>query len=84
MHSLTNYSNRYLRTLLLITMAAIPGYAQQPELAPEKRSQIEAAASRFLASTHVPGVSVAIVENAVYAWAAGFGMADLENNVPAS
>jgi serine beta-lactamase-like protein LACTB, mitochondrial len=84
MHSLTNFSNRYLRTLLLIIMAAIPAYAQQPELAPEKRSQIEAAASRFMASTHVPGVSVAVVENGAYEWAAGFGFADLENNVPAS
>jgi serine beta-lactamase-like protein LACTB, mitochondrial len=56
----------------------------QPKLSPEKQSQIEAAVSKFMASTHVPGVSVAIVENGVYAWAQGFGFADLENNAPAS
>jgi serine beta-lactamase-like protein LACTB, mitochondrial len=58
--------------------------AQEPELSAEKRTQIEAAVSKFMASTHVPGVSVAIVENGQYEWSAGFGLADLENNVPAS
>ena len=37
-----------------------------------------------MASTHVPGVSVAVVENGEYEWASGFGLADLENNAPAS
>ena len=37
-----------------------------------------------MASTHVPGLSVAVVEDGNYVWAAGFGFADLENNVPAS
>lgn len=46
--------------------------------------QIEAAVSKFMATTHAPGVSVAVVENGEYEWGAGFGFADLENNVPAS
>lgn len=58
--------------------------AQESKLSPEKRSQIEAAVSLFMASTHVPGVSVAVVENGEYEWARGFGLADAENNVPAS
>ena len=58
--------------------------AQGQELSPEKRTQIEAAISKFMASTHVPGVSVAVVENGEYEWAEGFGFADLENNSPAS
>jgi len=37
-----------------------------------------------MASTHVPGVSVAVVENGEYEWASGFGLADVENNTPAS
>ncbi|HKV79001.1 MAG TPA: serine hydrolase domain-containing protein [Candidatus Sulfotelmatobacter sp.] len=57
---------------------------QDQALSPEHRSQIEAAVSRFMASTHVPGLSVAVVEDGKYEWAAGFGFADLENNVPAS
>ena len=66
--------------LILLTTAP----AQDHHLSPEKRTQIEAAVSRFMASTHVPGVSVAVVENGEYEWGAGFGLADAENNVPAS
>src|SRR6202050_4821906 len=58
--------------------------AQNSTLAPEKRTQIEAAVSTFLASTHVPGFCVAVVENGECEWAQGYGFADLENNVPAS
>jgi serine beta-lactamase-like protein LACTB len=58
--------------------------AQQPKLSPEKLSEIEAAVSKFMASTHVPGVSVAVVENGEYEWASGFGVADAENNAPSS
>ena len=58
--------------------------AQEHEFAQQKQTQIEAAVSKFMASTHVPGVSVAVVENGSFEWAGGFGFADLENNVPAS
>jgi len=58
--------------------------AQQPQLAADKRAQIEAAVAKFMSSTHVPGVAVAVVENGQYEWASGFGFADLENNVAAS
>jgi CubicO group peptidase (beta-lactamase class C family) len=75
-----------LLSILVVFVAAIPtpGVAQDSKLAPEKRSQIEAAVSKFMASTHSPGLSVAIVEHGEYEWARGFGFADLENNVPAS
>src|SRR5439155_15819296 len=58
--------------------------AQQREISSEKRPQIEAAVSRFMADTHVPGLSVGVVENGKFEWARGFGLADIENNVPAS
>jgi len=58
--------------------------AQQHALAPEKLTQVQAAVSRFMATTHAPGVAVAVVENGEYEWGGGFGFADLENNVPAS
>jgi serine beta-lactamase-like protein LACTB len=73
----------HLAFLAAIVVAA-PSLAQDSKLAPAKRAQIEAAVNKFMASTHVPGVSVAIVENGEYEWAQGFGFADLENNVPAS
>ena len=69
---------------ILCFAVAVLAAAQQPELGAEKRTQIESAVSRFMASTHVPGVSIAVIENGQYEWAAGFGFADLENNAPAS
>jgi serine beta-lactamase-like protein LACTB len=58
--------------------------AQEYTLAVEKRTLVEAAVSKFMASTHVPGISIAVVENGEIEWVSGFGFADLENNVPAS
>src|ERR1700683_385082 len=76
------------RSLLFVVLffAAFPRFsrAQEHKLSPEKRSQIEAAVTQFMASTHVPGLSVAIVENGEYEWGSGFGLADAENNAPAS
>jgi serine beta-lactamase-like protein LACTB, mitochondrial len=65
-------------------LCALVSQGQDQTLATEKRTQIEAAISKFMASTHVPGLSVAVVEDGKYEWAAGFGFADLENNVPAT
>jgi CubicO group peptidase (beta-lactamase class C family) len=70
-----------LAGLFLLASAA---FAQEREISPEKRGQIEAAVSKFMAATHVPGLSVAVVENGVYEWAGGFGLADVENDVPGS
>src|SRR5438477_5013253 len=79
---------RSLRSLILAVLFcavfARCSQAQENKLSPEKLTQIEAAVSKFMASTHVPGVSIAVVENGEYEWGSGFGFADLENNVPAS
>src|SRR6478752_2544961 len=74
------------RVLLLFVLAAILNSlaAAQQRLAAEKRTQIEAAVSKFMSTTHVPGLSVAVVENSELEWAEGFGFADLENSVPAT
>src|SRR5271169_6538965 len=58
--------------------------AQAGPIAPQKRAQVEAAISRFMAANSIPGVSVAVVENGVAEWSAGFGTADLESFVPAT
>jgi len=77
---------RFAAVLLLVfpIAAANPASAQQPRLSAEKQVQIEAVVNKFMASTHVPGLSVAVMENGDYEWAGGFGLADVENNVPAS
>jgi CubicO group peptidase (beta-lactamase class C family) len=81
-------SHRFLSIIhaLFVLFLATPSPLQSQEstVSKEKRIQIETAVSNFLTSTHVPGVSVAIVENGQYEWGAGFGLADIENNAPAS
>jgi CubicO group peptidase (beta-lactamase class C family) len=77
-----------LFAILLVVLqatACLPvAEAQSDKLSPEKRAQIEAAVSKFMAEKHIPGVSVAVVENAEFVWSSGFGMADMENFVPAT
>jgi serine beta-lactamase-like protein LACTB len=58
--------------------------AQSKGLSSDQRAQIEKAASSFMAANSVPGVSVAVVQDGELVWSAGFGMADLENFVPAT
>jgi serine beta-lactamase-like protein LACTB len=80
------FSARLLKTAVLLAVLNPTRFsaAQEAKLSPAKQSQIEAAISKFMASTHVPGLSAAVVEDGRFEWAAGFGMADLENNVPAT
>ena len=70
--------------VFLCAISSQVAHSQDHQLSPEKRTQIEAAISKFVASSHTPGVSVAVVENGEYVWSEGFGFADLENNAPAS
>lgn len=78
----TKLFSRAAVILFLVSAAISP--AQDSKLSPEKRTSIEAAVAKFMASTHVPGLSVAVVESGEYEWASGFGLADVENNSPAS
>lgn len=48
------------------------------------KAQFEDAVSKFMAANHAPGVSAAVVENGELVWSEGFGLADLENSVPAT
>src|SRR5262249_16456988 len=82
---LKGFAQPSLRLLFALACITAPiANSREPQLSPEKHAQIEAAVSKFMAATHAPGVSVAIVENGAYEWAQGFGFADLENNSPAS
>jgi serine beta-lactamase-like protein LACTB, mitochondrial len=69
---------------LFLLCPVTPSFAQSPQLALDKRTQIETTVSHFMAANHVPGVSVAVVENGAEEWSGGFGYADLENAVPAT
>lgn len=70
--------------LLVFSLKSAPLHAQTKSLPADKRAEIERAASSFMAANSVPGVSVAVVQDGELVWSAGFGMADLENFVPAT
>ena len=65
-------------------LAASCAVAQIGKLSVEKRANIENTISRFMAASRAPGISVAVVQDGEFVWSAGFGMADLENSVPAT
>jgi serine beta-lactamase-like protein LACTB, mitochondrial len=56
--------------------------AEEAKLPREKRVLLESTISKFMTANNVPGLSAAVVLNGEPAWSEGFGMADLENNVP--
>ncbi|HKN76464.1 MAG TPA: serine hydrolase domain-containing protein [Candidatus Acidoferrum sp.] len=70
--------------LLSFFLCPTPLRAQNKILSAEKRAQIEKAASSFMAANSVPGISAAVVQDGELVWSTGFGMADLENFVPAT
>jgi CubicO group peptidase (beta-lactamase class C family) len=74
----------HLAIIAMLSILSASTFALDPKLAPDKQTKVEAAIARFMAANQIPGVSVAIVENNAFEWAAGFGMADLENYVPAT
>jgi CubicO group peptidase (beta-lactamase class C family) len=65
---------------------AVVGCAGGPttRFSPDQQATIESAVSKFMAGGNVPGVSVAVVQNREFVWSKGFGVADLENGVPAT
>src|SRR5687768_4288064 len=77
----------FVLCLLLLspaTRAAAQQAAQQAAALPaEKVKQIEALVASEMTRQKIPGMSVAIVSGGQPRWAAGYGMQDVENNVPA-
>jgi CubicO group peptidase (beta-lactamase class C family) len=76
--------NSYAPPLRILTLFLLVVSCTAQQLSAAKQKQLETAISRFIAAHNVPGLSIAIVENGQYEWSAGFGMADLENSVPAT
>ena len=70
-----------LFTLLLASGCAV---AQTGKFSAENLSKIESAVAKFMEGSKAPGISAAVVQNGEFVWSGGFGMADLENSVPAT
>src|SRR5260221_509684 len=64
-----------LRTLAAALLAAV--MQAQP---PDKQAEVDRIFSAF--NTHTPGCSVGVAQNGSVVLKAGYGMADLERNVP--
>ena len=69
---------------LLSLLVSMPATAQGPAALPaDKVAKIEAAITTLMSSKHIPGLSIAIVSDNQLRWQSGYGIADLENSVPA-
>ena len=58
--------------------------ADDAKVSAREKAQFEEAVSKFMAGSHAPGISAAVVEKGELVWSEGFGLADLENSVPAT
>jgi serine beta-lactamase-like protein LACTB, mitochondrial len=70
--------------LLAYLLAASCAEAQTGKLSAEKQAKIESTIANFMAASKAPGISAAVVQDGEFVWSKGFGMADLENSVPAA
>jgi serine beta-lactamase-like protein LACTB len=77
------FTRSQLWIAIVLNLCAATAGAQR-KLDDARRVQLESAVSKFMAQSSVPAISVAVVEGGEEVWAEGFGMADLENFVPAT
>lgn len=69
--------------LAVLLCAATLAAENRPGLSAGKVREIEKLVSEEMGRLSIPGLSLAVASNLRLAWSGGFGMADLENSVPA-
>jgi CubicO group peptidase (beta-lactamase class C family) len=74
----------YFLLVFSFLFATVSAAQERPALSPAAVQRINQAAAEFMASSSVPGLSAAVVLDGHPAWSSGFGMADLEQFVPAT
>ncbi len=85
MSSLSRASIAGWSSVLVGTLMFSPVRAQEsPGLSAAQLSSVESLIARHMAAEEMPGATVAVAVNGRLAWNAGFGMADVENPVPAT
>jgi serine beta-lactamase-like protein LACTB, mitochondrial len=72
------------RTAFLLLLAAAALAQTRSDLPAGKLAEVERAISAEMSRAGAPGVSVAVVMDGAVRYANGFGLADLENSVPAT
>jgi len=73
--------NRFTSCAILAAFLVAPISAHATELSSSQIREISEVATAALNTNHLPGLSVAISKNG-HIWSAGFGKADLEQDVP--
>jgi len=75
---------RNATVFFVVLWACVAVRAQGPaRLSDDKRQKVETTISSFMSRQNIPGLSVAIVQDNEIRFQGGWGMADLENFVPA-
>lgn len=78
-----NLKRKIIVALLCMTLP-LAAFAQGNKgLPPSKVEKIEAAIAAWMAQNKAPALSIAVVTNNQLSWSKGFGLADVENSVPA-
>ncbi|MEX2112813.1 MAG: serine hydrolase domain-containing protein [Pirellulales bacterium] len=75
---------RLLLACMLVALSAGGGVLGAAELSSEARGQVDATIDAFLKEYRVPGLSAAIVVDGQLVYEHGYGLADIENQVPAT
>ena len=73
---------RRVFALFALIAFAFPAAAQQT-LPTAQASAVEDILNKAIAEHQIPGASAAVVENGAIVWTKGFGLADVEEQVPA-
>lgn len=71
---------------LIIFLLLLPGFttSAQSKISSEKENKIDSLVAAYMSRNNIPGASVAIVKDNKRVFARGYGMADMENFVPAT
>ncbi|HVG19313.1 MAG TPA: serine hydrolase domain-containing protein [Blastocatellia bacterium] len=69
--------------LVILMFASIPAAQTTSQLPADKIEKIERAISAEMSRQNIPALSVAIVADRKLRWSNGYGLADLENYIPA-
>ena len=72
-----------LVALLLVLCASAAPAGAAAALPPAKAARIDELVAAYLAKNQVPGLSIAVVADGALAWTNAYGLADVENAVPA-
>jgi serine beta-lactamase-like protein LACTB, mitochondrial len=79
------FAPRLLTTAALVALATMPGSQVDAAegLSPTQTARIDAAITAVIDRQHIPGLSIAIVAQGELRWQKAYGLADVENSVPA-